>query len=460
MARWHFCNVLEVGPDARRVWQFDAQKFQLSREQTSTNGAPLPSGLVGKSWGSLWRKKLNVAWLPPENVFIRVAQFPQSTFDETRSMVDLQLEKLSPIPVTQAVWTMHVLPHPGGNMQTVIVTIAERSAVEEFLGKLESQGFLADRLELPMLDQLQPGMAHDDGAWIYAEAGGGPNTALVAWWLGGVLQNLDLLTLPEGADRAAAMHDQLVQMAWAGELEGWLTGPPRWHLVADTARADVWEPALREGLGQPISVVAPLPETEIAARTARRATAADENLNLLPPEFRERYRQKLIDRLYMRGLLALVGLYLVGIAIYFVAVTFLNYNTAKIEEQVMQESLTYTNAIETLDLYDTLKERQALRFAAMDCWEAVAELLPEGITLETMNFKEGKHLTLAGTVPANQVTDLIDFSAKLAKYNLPARNDEPAQPLFDAGSLVPPATHAMGDTYSWNFDLTLKRGGD
>src|SRR4051812_49091261 len=66
MARWHSCNVVEIGPDARRVWQFDAQKFQLSREQTAVNGKPLPPGLVGKSWTTLWRQKLNVAWLPPE----------------------------------------------------------------------------------------------------------------------------------------------------------------------------------------------------------------------------------------------------------------------------------------------------------------------------------------------------------------------------------------------------------
>src|SRR5947199_2227791 len=110
--RWHSCNVLYVGADARRLWQFDArsQQFNLRGEQTARNGESLPGNLVGKSWGSLFQAKLNVAWLPPENVFLRVAQFPASSPDETRAMVELQLEKLSPIPVTQALWTMHVLP--------------------------------------------------------------------------------------------------------------------------------------------------------------------------------------------------------------------------------------------------------------------------------------------------------------------------------------------------------------
>ena len=78
-----------------------------------------------------------------------------SDFDETLAMVELQLEKLSPMPVAQIVWSIHVLPHAEGNLQTVIVMIVARNAVEEFLGQLEGQGYLADRLELPLLDQLQ-----------------------------------------------------------------------------------------------------------------------------------------------------------------------------------------------------------------------------------------------------------------------------------------------------------------
>jgi len=53
---------------------------------------------------------LNVAWLPSEEVFLRVIELPKSNFEETRSMVELQLEKLSPMPVAQIVWAIHILP--------------------------------------------------------------------------------------------------------------------------------------------------------------------------------------------------------------------------------------------------------------------------------------------------------------------------------------------------------------
>ena len=184
----HSCNVLQVGAQGRHLWQFDARGrgFVLNREQTSVAGEPLPARLIAKDWRSLWQRKLNIAWLAPEQVFLRVAQFPASDFDETLSMVELQLEKLSPMPVTQIVWTIHLLPHTEGSLQTVIVMIVARNTVEEFLGQLEGQGYLADRLELPLLDQLQATAITRNGAWIYPEAPGGRNAALVAWWYGGV----------------------------------------------------------------------------------------------------------------------------------------------------------------------------------------------------------------------------------------------------------------------------------
>ena len=223
----HSCNVLQVAADARHLWQFGSRGkgFVLSREQTSLGAEPLPAKAIAKDWRNLWQRKLNIAWLPPEQVFLRVAQFPVSDFEETVAMVELQLEKLSPMPVAQVVWSIQVLPQAEGNLQTVIVMIAGRNAVEEFLGKLEGQGYMADRLEMPRLDQLRATTVTKDGAWIYPEPASANPTALVAWWYGGALQNLALLMLPP-TNRPASLKEQLLQMAWAGELEGWLTAPP------------------------------------------------------------------------------------------------------------------------------------------------------------------------------------------------------------------------------------------
>src|SRR5438046_8047207 len=123
---------------------------------------------------------------------MRVIDLPKSNFEETRAMVELQLEKLSPMPVGQIVWTIHVLPSTAADLQSVVVVVASRTAVEEFLGQLEGRGFLADRLEVPLLDQLFASPPTGDGAWIYAGVRG-ENSALVAWWFGGGLRNLSFL---------------------------------------------------------------------------------------------------------------------------------------------------------------------------------------------------------------------------------------------------------------------------
>jgi hypothetical protein len=455
MARWHSCNILQTAPDANRLWQFDARSGVLNREASSAPGQPLPSKLVTKSWTSLWKPKRNVAWLPPENVFLRVVELPASSFGETLAMVELQLEKLSPIPVTQIVWTLQVLPQPPGeNLQTVVAVIVERKVVEEFLGKLEAQGYLADRLEVPMLDQLAATTPTEDGALIYPALLNGRNVALVAWWSGGALRNLSFVTLPLDGDRAKILQEQFAQLAWAGEIEGWLTAQPKWHLVADGALAGEWETFLRNALGEPPQLTKPLAAQELAAHTARRATAANEGAELLPAEFTARYHEQFVDRLWLRGLFATGIFYMACVAVYFCATFLKGIQTHKVEQQVAAISGDYTNALQLKARYDVFKQRQALKFAALDCWKVVAEQLPAGISLQRFSFANGQTLSLSGTTTPDQINTLFDFNSAMQKAVLNG------QPMFDphAGEPVSPRTGPGGVT--WNFSLQLQNPED
>ncbi len=409
------CTVLQIGPVSRHLWQFAVRSegCVLNREQTTGPGQPLPSGMVAKTWRNLFQPRLNVAWLPPEQVFLRVAQFPRSDFRETLSMVELQLEKLSPIPVGQIVWSIQILPHPSGNQQTVVLLIVARNVVEEFLGQLEGQGYLADRLEMPVLDQIQATVVHGDGVWIYPST---PATtqAIAAWWYGGVLHNLDFLSLPT-SNRAEGLREQLTQMAWAGEMEGWLTSPPSWHLVAEAAAAAEWEPALRDALDQKLEMSKPLPAPELAARTASRAAHSEPQANLLPAEFSARYQQQFVDRLWMGALGAVVAIYVACVAVYGVALEVKAYRLHAIEHQVVDLGPTFTNALQLKAQYQILKDRQDLKFAALDCWKKVAEFLPDGATVDTFGFSNGKKLTINGTSSPEERPAMLQFDGSLRK---------------------------------------------
>ena len=112
MSRWYSANVLQSLPGGRRLWRFSAKgdRFVFDGEKTLTLQEPAPAAAVGKNWQSLLRPKLNVAWLPPDKVFFRAVQLPGADAAEIASMVELQLEKLSPLPVTHIVWSLYLMP--------------------------------------------------------------------------------------------------------------------------------------------------------------------------------------------------------------------------------------------------------------------------------------------------------------------------------------------------------------
>jgi len=451
--RWHSCNVLKAGGDTRQLWHFAAGNgdVTLSAEQRLALPGPLPAKLVAKNWRALWQKKLNIAWLPADQVFLRVVHLPKCEPAEMRSMVELQLEKLAPLPVNQIVWSFEIVPQSAGELQTVIVIIAERNVVEAFLGIIENEGYLADRLDLPFLHQLLATPFAGDSAWIYLQPAEAKSLCLVAWWYGGTLQQLNLLNLPAGEQGATTLGDQLTTIAWGGELEGWLTSPPQWHLVADDTVAALWEPALSQWSGEPVKRVRPLDSAELAALTARRAAHVESSASLLPAEFTTRYQQQFIDRLWMGGLGALALVYLAGVLIYFGALQIIKVQTGKVQNQVASLNSAYTSARQLKDRVKLLQEQVSLKYAALDCLRVVSELLPPELTLSafSVSFQASK-LSLSGRVQSDQRGQITKFNDDLKQ----ARVGE--EKLFEEVSPAISQTAPGAATTTWLFTCDLK----
>jgi len=451
--RWHSCNVLQSGAEVRRLWQFATGNSQvaLNAEQRLVPPAPLPARVIVKDWRALWQKKLNIAWLTAEQVFLRVIHLPKCEPDEVRSMVELQLEKISPLPVNQIVWSFEPVPHSAGELQTVIVIIAERSVVEDFLGRLESAGYLADRLELPFLHQLMATPINGDGVWIYLQPAENKTLCLAAWWYSGTSQQVNLMNLSAGGDGAAALGAQLNQIAWAGEIEGWLTSPPRWRLVADKEIAGVWKTALQQDADEAVELMAPMAAPDLAALTAQRAARSESRANLLPAEFSARYQQQFIDRLWMRGLAGLALVYIFGVLIYFGALQVLKYQTDKVRQDVARLSGAYTNALQMKERVRVLQEQVDLKFAALDCWKIASELLPPELTLSSFTFSKGERISLRGTASADDQSKIPEYNSAMSKATLGGA------PLFTR--VNPPSITVNGNnTATWGFDCTLQPG--
>jgi hypothetical protein len=454
MARWYSANVLQSNAGGRRLWHLSAagDKFAVEDETTLLLNEPIAPEVVGKDWETLFRGKLNIAWLPPDKVFFRVVQLPSSDPAEVASMVELQLEKLSPLPVTHIVWSTYLLPRMSDKpdaLQVVIVIIAARSAVEEFLGLLEGEGFLPDRLEAPGLEQLLAAKINEEGVWVFA--GTDVEPALVAWWYGGTIQNLNLVTLPAGPERGAVLKTQLEQIAWAGELEGWMTGPLKIHLLAAPSESDYWVSAFKDW-DEHIQVIPPPSPKELAALSAQRCGSSAASTSLLPSDFIARYHQQFVDRLWMRGLVMVVALYIMGVLFYFGMLYVFELKDNAVKKDLANMGPSYTNALRDVAQIKILKERESLKYAALDCWKAVAENLPDSMTVDNMYFQRGK-LELRGTVVSEDQEDVGNFNDALRTATDPINHED----LFV--DVSPPTIRLGGAKGDWSFSCTMK-GGD
>src|SRR5215468_5856500 len=105
-----------------------------------------------------------------------------------------------------------------------------------------------------------------------------------------------------------------------------------------------------------------------ARATSNTATHASPSANLLPAEFATRYHQQFVDRLWMKGLLAVGAAYLVGVIIYSGVLGFNMFQANAAESARDKLSTEYTNTMQLKATYGVLKEREELKFAALDSW--------------------------------------------------------------------------------------------
>jgi hypothetical protein len=113
---------------------------------------------------------------------------------------------------------------------------------------------------------------------------------------------------------------------------------------------------------------------------------------------------------------------------------------------------SYTNALQLRARYGVLKEREDLKYAALDCWQLIADSLPTGLAIQRLSFADGRKLSLSGTVAPEDINKIIDFNDSLRK----ATNN--GEPMFDPTQGDPFTERTVGGQVSWNFGLVLKHG--
>jgi len=457
--KWSSCNLLEPATEGSRLCQFSvsSKKVKLSGDLRVADLIELPAKAVGKDWSDLLSRKLNIATLPPEKVFLRVVELPECEPDELLPMVEFQIEDLSPLPLAQAVWSAEAVPGSTGTEgnQTVLVMIAERGVVEGRLDELEAVNYLADRVEVPLLRELVPGEPREDGAHIQLVQGADSVLALVSWWFDGRLRDVNSFNLPDTAASRDELVEKINSVALAGEVAGWMPDEPACHLAKRGDVAADWNTALAKCFGR-IREVEPMSEVDLAT-AAVEFTARTTAPGLMLEDYSARNRQRFQDGLWMQGIKGAVALMLMGLCIFFAYGSWLQGNLEDLNQQVKVQGLQYTNALSLKAKMQTLKKQEALKTAALNAWSEVAIGLPGELKFTQLMFSsdrtlEGntsRKLRIVGTADDGKETFIDDYNLVLARMEVKGRE---GQKLFSSVSPGPSRKDPRKKLTTWSVE--------
>ena len=457
--KWSSCNLLEPATEGSRLCQFSvsSKKVKLTGDLRVAEGDDPPAKAVGKDWSDLLSRKLNIATLPPEKVFLRVVELPECEPDELLPMVEFQIEDLSPLPMAQAVWSAEAVPGSTGTEgnQTVLVMIAERGVVGDRLDELEAANYLADRVEVPLLRELVPSEPREDGAHIQLVQGADSVLALVSWWFDGRLRDVNSFNLPDTAASRDELVEKINSVALAGEVAGWMPDEPACHLAKRGDVAADWNTALAKCFGR-IREVEPMSEVELAT-AAVEFTARTTAPGLMLEDYSARNRQRFQDGLWMQGIKGAVALMLMGLCIFFAYGSWLQGNLEDLNQQVREDGAEYTNALSLKAKMQTLKKQEALKTAALNAWSEVAIGLPGELKFTQLMFSsdrtlEGntsRKLRIVGTADDGKETFIDDYNLVLARMEVKGRE---GQKLFSSVSPGPSRKDPRKKLTTWSVE--------
>lgn len=434
-----------------------SKKVKLSGDLRVADLIELPAKAVGKDWSDLLSRKLNIATLPPEKVFLRVVELPECEPDELLPMVEFQIEDLSPLPMAQAVWSAEAVPGSTGTEgnQTVLVMIAERGVVGDRLDELEAANYLADRVEVPLLRELVPSEPREDGAHIQLVQGADSVLALVSWWFDGRLRDVNSFNLPDTAASRDELVEKINSVALAGEVAGWMPDEPACHLAKRGDVAADWNTALAKCFGR-IREVEPMSEVELAT-AAVEFTARTTAPGLMLEDYSARNRQRFQDGLWMQGIKGAVALMLIGLCFFFAYGSWLQSDLDDLNQQVKVQGLQYTNALSLKAKMQTLKKQEALKTAALNAWSEVAIGLPGELKFTQLMFSsdrtlEGntsRKLRIVGTADDGKETFIDDYNLVLARMEVKGRE---GQKLFSSVSPGPSRKDPRKKLTTWSVE--------
>ena len=411
-----------------------------------------------------------ITGLDSADVLCRVITLPTANEEELNSMLELQLENLSPLPVEQIVYGYEVI-RKGEKQTDVFVAMAVREKVQQRLEILRQAGLPADVLDIePLallswlqhqrvlspqdLDHLALVSLEEEVATLILTHAGKPQFVAAV-----PLRGIGGASHAETAAAAAQLIAEELRLAMtaveASQPEA------RWPRVrvlpapaaGETARFDAAyvAVALGEATGlpcEPLQLSQP-PSIALGFCLRHGPNAEARTLNLMPSDVLAEKEQLVRRQRMKRWIVIIAALYALMVIAVLGGIGWKMSVVSSLQSELNQVAPGRDRVKTLMTDLKVLQEHVNEVNVPMECLNEIARLKPESIFLTEVNFVDGETVTLSGFAPnASAVTD--EFNPKLEK-----------SPLFPGGTKMAPLLNQKirgSEAVRFSITCNLKKG--
>jgi len=450
-------------------WAVFCKQRSGQHEKIREGSLPIPAGFFEAENAPLFpdevlselRRELRgiiTASIPSSRLLMRVLELPSADSSEIKSMVDLQIDRISPYPLDQLTVSYEVL-RQNEDSSRVLAVAAQRRFVDE-LGDL----FKEKHIHIRSLD------AEVLAWWSLLTAAQCVPTEGRAVLILEEHTEFSMIVVDDGVPvsfRSLELFhdfsDESVMDEIAGEVSYTLLSLETEYGARPTAGIHFWSegqvpPALQEALAEHCGTDAELHDLcqlpslseGLALRSAERQV---QHTELVPREWIELQRRRRLMKAATIGTAAVLGIWLVSVVIMALVLSIQNAGFRRVEKTAARYAGPAREAQTAREEMVSLEQYADRSHSALECLREITLLLPDDIEISSFNYKKGNAVTLRGSSERSEV--IYDYFQQLG-----------ASELFEGVKDQPVSTRTVKGQRISTFSITAelpkpeKQGGE
>ena len=343
--------------------------------------------------------------LPSSQLLLRVVDLPEVSPAELGSMVDLQVDKLSPFPVETMVVSHEVLARKDGTCQVLIAAV--RTNVVDAMGDLLTPaGIAASRVDATVLGWWR--LLVDDGQ--LAESGRHvillmrdpiPEIIVIQDGTPILFRSLgDSQGLSE-AETAAELELEVGQTLMSVELERGDAPIESFSIRGAGGAAEAMARNLQSTYGSQVALLGfdtlPPASEGLARRTLLQGAGS---LDLVPDTWRKGKQSKTFKRRMLITVAALAGLWLLGAGLFVGGLAYERQRLAAFTAHAEEWQAPAQDVRDMRRRVIMITQHTDNTYSALECLREVSRLLPSGIDISSFSYRKSEGIKLSGEARA------------------------------------------------------------